>query len=61
MSGPATLACVDGTNWNGTAPHCQAKKQMSDGVINKASVKIMNMVNIVANMVIVTALSNFKL
>ena len=46
MSGPPTLACVDGTHWNGTAPHCQANQKMSDqpvdGVISKALVNVMS-------------------
>ena len=65
MSGPATLACVDGTQWNGSAPHCQEILKMSDqpldGVISMASVNIINMMNIVGYMVLVSALCYFKL
>ena len=65
MTGPATLACVDGTHWNGSAPHCQARQHMSDqpqdGVISIASVNIINIINIVAIMVLVAALSNLEL
>ena len=46
MSGPATLACIDGTHWNGTAPHCQARQQLCDqpvdGVISKALANVMS-------------------
>ena len=52
MTGPATLACVDGTHWNGSAPHCKGSELMSDqpvdGVISKASENIINMATYMA-------------
>ena len=30
MTGPATLACIDGSHWNGTEPSCELIKQLND-------------------------------
>ena len=40
MSGPTTLACVDGTHWNGSTPHCNIITHVNDqpigGTVNSA-------------------------
>merc|ERR1711892_1516909 len=30
MTGPDTLACIDGTHWNGTTPSCDFIEQIND-------------------------------
>ena len=65
MAGPATLGCIDGTHWNGSAPLCQARQHMSDqpkdAVISMASMNVINIQNIVTNVLIVIAFSKLKL
>merc|ERR1711892_444264 len=38
MSGPTTLACVDGTHWNGSTPRCNINNndQPVEGTVNSA-------------------------
>eukprot|EP00090_Calanus_glacialis_P007935 TRINITY_DN16326_c0_g1_i4.p1 TRINITY_DN16326_c0_g1~~TRINITY_DN16326_c0_g1_i4.p1 ORF type:complete len:193 (-),score=39.69 TRINITY_DN16326_c0_g1_i4:325-903(-) len=51
MSGPATLACVDGTHWNGSAPHCQDVRLAPDGSSSSAT---QNMIDLTTLMVLVS-------